>query len=331
MKRKLALLTCLAVLGLGPARILACNVPVFRYALERWVPDNFVITTPAEPTNLVAALRSAPLNLSVESGSATNAAIYVPNAVADQPPLWSGAFTADNVRVLVDSPARREIVRQIQQGASAVWVLLESGNPAADAAAAKLLETELPKLTKELKIPEVDPDDPRTEGNVKLKIAFPMIRVSRTDPAEQLFIRMLLSGNVELDPAKGPIVFPVFGRGRALYGLAGKELTPANIGDVASFLCGACSCEVKEQNPGWDLLLAADWDALIDNPVVKDPELPPLISLSAMAASAQPQPAVARQPAPPTADNALSRNLLLVIAVVVLAAIAGTVIVKRKS
>jgi hypothetical protein len=50
-----------------------------------------------------------------------------------------------------------------------------------------------------------------------------------------------------------------------------------------------------------------------------------------MAASAQPQPAVARQPAPPTADNALSRNLLLVIAVVVLAAMAGTLIVKRKS
>ncbi|MFT5104551.1 MAG: hypothetical protein ACI9UA_000166, partial [Pseudoalteromonas tetraodonis] len=26
------------------------------------------------------------------------------------------------------------------------------------------------------------------------------------------------------------------------------------------FLTGACSCQVKAQNPGWDLLLSADWE-----------------------------------------------------------------------
>lgn len=308
----------------------ACNVPVFRYALERWPADTYLITVPAAPTNLVEALRAAAVNLEVATGPVTNATVWSPQTDPQSPPLWSGAFTADNIRALVDSPARRAIVREMQKGASAVWVLLDSGDAPADTAAAQLLDTELTKLAKELRLPEVDPEDPRTEGNVRLKIAFPMIRVSRADPAEQLFIRMLLSGQAALDPARGPIVFPVFGRGRALYGLAGKELTPANIEDTASFLCGACSCEVKDLNPGWDLLLAADWDALIDNPVVKDPELPPLISLSALAASAQPQPAVARQPAPPSADDTLSRNLLLVIAVVVLVAIAGTLIVKRK-
>ena len=29
---------------------------------------------------------------------------------------------------------------------------------------------------------------------------------------------------------------------------------------MCGFLLGACSCEVKRMNPGWDLLLRADWD-----------------------------------------------------------------------
>jgi len=32
------------------------------------------------------------------------------------------------------------------------------------------------------------------------------------------------------------------------------------IEDVTHFLLGSCSCEVKAQNPGWDLLLNVDWD-----------------------------------------------------------------------
>jgi hypothetical protein len=31
--------------------------------------------------------------------------------------------------------------------------------------------------------------------------------------------------------------------------------------DLTLFLAGACSCQVKEQNPGFDLLIDADWDS----------------------------------------------------------------------
>jgi hypothetical protein len=59
------------------------------------------------------------------------------------------------------------------------------------------------------------------------------------------------------------MVFPVFGRGRALFPLVGAGITPKNIRDAAEFLAGPCSCEVKEQNPGFDLLLKADWRDLL--------------------------------------------------------------------
>ena len=29
------------------------------------------------------------------------------------------------------------------------------------------------------------------------------------------------------------------------------------------FLLGACSCQVKRMNPGWDLLLNVDWDGAL--------------------------------------------------------------------
>ena len=59
------------------------------------------------------------------------------------------------------------------------------------------------------------------------------------------------------------------------------------IHDLTEFLCGACSCQVKEQNPGFDLLLSTNWaealfgedsdgpppGAAIGNGQKKEPEL----------------------------------------------------------
>jgi hypothetical protein len=56
------------------------------------------------------------------------------------------------------------------------------------------------------------------------------------------------------------MVFPLFGRGRAMPALVGAGITPENIKDAAAFLAGPCSCEVKRDNPGVDLLLTADWE-----------------------------------------------------------------------
>ena len=44
-------------------------------------------------------------------------------------------------------------------------------------------------------------------------------------------------------------------RGVVLHALVGRGITPENIEDAHTFITGACSCVVKEQNPGFDLLL----------------------------------------------------------------------------
>ena len=63
-------------------------------------------------------------------------------------------------------------------------------------------------------------------------------------------MRLLLSSEAGLEKTKAPLVFPIFGRGRVLGGL---EVKAKEIEEAARFLCGACSCQVKELNPGVDL------------------------------------------------------------------------------
>jgi hypothetical protein len=57
-----------------------------------------------------------------------------------------------------------------------------------------------------------------------------------------------------------PLLAPIFGRGRVLGAWPASEMGDEQIEEATLFLLGACSCQVKSQNPGWDLLLAVEWD-----------------------------------------------------------------------
>jgi hypothetical protein len=153
---------------------------------------------------------------------------------------------------------RQEIVRRLAAGETAVWLVLESGDAAKDRAARELLTQELKRLESELKLPPIDPGDD-APGRPELKIAFSVLSVPRNQNEEAPLAAMLLHSEPDLAERTDPLVFPVFGQGRALWPLVGAGITPENITRNAGFLVGSCSCEVKEQNPGFDLLLAADW------------------------------------------------------------------------
>jgi hypothetical protein len=86
---------------------------------------------------------------------------------------------------------------------------------------------------------------------------------------------MMLNSQDKTPPADVPAVVPIFGRGRALGILAGQEINSDNLGAAAAFLTGACSCQVKQLNPGVDLLLAADWDSIFEQDLKpREPKVP---------------------------------------------------------
>jgi hypothetical protein len=297
----------------------ACSIPVFRYALERWPSDPYRAIV-FHRGGMTEGQRAELKNLTEEGlAGRSHANIAVQTVDLDQHPepellalweqskgatlpwmvvrhlnatkvagtLWSGPLAEAGIKQVLDSPARREIVRRLAGGESVVWTLLEIGEPQKDAEAAKLIEDRLAYLSNVLQLPKLDQQDLANDAaKDQLRLAFSVVRVSRTDAAEQAFVRMLLGSEPDLAEIAEPLAFPVFGRGRVLYALAGKGINQQHIDEASSFLIGSCSCEVKEQNPGVDLLVSADWDQLISPTLSPDVATPARASLTGAGASA---------------------------------------------
>jgi len=271
----------------------ACSVPVFRYAMERWPADFYdgVLIHRGPMTEEQKQLQNklqeenyeaeAPLNLrllEVDVNDATEEkvkellmseelpetlpalALWYPWQRGRAAPVWQGPFTRSTVSALFDSPVRQKLVERLTEGQTAVWIFLESGNADKDKAALQLLEKELETATQELKEQaESMPDD---WGMPKVTYEFSILPFSRSDPNESMLLTLLLNSEPDLDEfADAPIIFPVFGRGRALYALVGDGITVDNIRETIYFLTGPCGCEIKMMNPGVDLLMVANWDA----------------------------------------------------------------------
>jgi len=277
MHRLLTLLLLAPIGASAPER--TCNIPVFRYALERWAAAPYEVVAfhrgplGDEGKAALNVLREGGANVAVDridvsepvpqkwNDILAKTKLQAPCMVAVYPGTdivaWSGPLSPDAARKLADSPARREVAKRLLEGDSAVWLMLDSGDAAKDDAAATTLDAELKKLVQGLKLPPHAADDPPLLSDVPVRIAFSVLRLKRSDPAETALITMLQNSEAGLE---GPIVYPIFGRGRALWAMAGKGLTPDNIAEAAMFLIGACSCEAKDLNPGLDLLFTADWE-----------------------------------------------------------------------
>jgi hypothetical protein len=274
----------------GAVALHACQVPVFRYALENWSPAHWRVRL---PNTALPGIGAGGANLQIErvTGLAT-LELRLPEGEGEASPVWTGPAETASWQQMLESPVRRELARRLLAGESAVWLLLESGDAAKDAAAGTVLEEALQAAQAELKLPEgvVTPaqfDEPGRKGtaadvlhsDLPLRLAFSVLRLTREDPAEAVLRAMLMKVEPDLaDYAAEPMVFAVFGRGRALEPLIGRGIHADNIREAARYLCGACSCEIKEQNPGMDLLLAADWtpvdQAPKPEPVRVEPEAP---------------------------------------------------------
>ncbi|MCX5685312.1 MAG: hypothetical protein NT049_16775 [Planctomycetota bacterium] len=247
--RRAAVATCLFFIGLSvcaaPAR--ACNVPVFRYALERWAPAPYEVLIfhrgplSAEGQAAVADLRArvradaddSPIVLLVTDLDAAPSAaakklwdaapgaslpwmiVRYPESVGVAENLWAGPLGREAAGAAVDSPLRRQIARDLIRGESGVFLLLECGNREKDEAAAKLLAAQLAQLEKTLELPkpaEGQWNDPvyDEKGPPPMRLGLKMVRLSRTDPAEQFFVKMLLGPKPPPESDGQPVVFPIF-------------------------------------------------------------------------------------------------------------------------
>lgn len=339
----------------------ACNVPVFRYALERWRSDAYqLVVVHKGPLGeadqaKVDALRQESFSesghcnfelITTEWGdeksqpyrshiSQAEAALpwvlLMQPAQRDKPStIWSGPLKDADPARLLDSPGRKEIVKRLVGGESAVWILITSGNKKRDAQAAKLLADNIKILEQELQLPPgIGQPGSELFSEIPLRIDFSTLQILRDDPAERVLVDMLIAGQPSLAEEEGPLAFIAFGRARVLGGIGGDDLNEDLIMEASAMLCGPCSCQMKEMNPGYDLLARADWDSMITGELTGPHEMPPLKGFSDFVAAAPSDDGsstnaavVAQRPASPVAGSPGGGKLMRSVAAIVIAGLA---------
>jgi len=329
---------------LAPVLLLPCSVPVFRYALEHWEPEPYLVVVyhdenwGDEQTQLLAWVedaRQAGANFELrlvdltgevsprdqarwdrlEDKSAPRMLVQLPNSAsvrlgAVAAPVGSAPFNRKQLESLVHSPLRTELADRLTAG-EVVWVFLESGNSDEDDERFKVLTEQLAHLQQTLKLPEIKEEDLASLSTApeKLTIRFSAIRVARNDPREAWFVATLLSVEPDLrdeDVIDQAMIFPVFGRGRALYTLVGRGITADTIHRAAVFLTGACQCTVKAENPGVDLLVSKRWEDYVERTAPEEVEFA-LIGLGGGSPSSAIAPATSPAENPSTRPTEVDR------------------------
>jgi hypothetical protein len=278
---------------------LACDTPVYRYAMYRWEPAPYEVyyfhdkPLDEQVSQIQKLVESAaqseekPANLFFVAVSLTDDPELkkippdvrkvwqdqqdrpVPSYMVVTPhgrKLYQGTLDEPILKAMLASPARNEVAKQLAEGAAGVLIQLSSSDAAANDAAEKVTKELIADVGAgkiELYLPPGMAE--MAEGgeentNPGLQLGF--TKIARTDPAEKWLIDSLLSMEDDLTNdqyAAQPMIFAVFGRGRALPPFVGKGITRENLLECVYFLTGACSCTVKDQNPGMDLLFAENW------------------------------------------------------------------------
>ncbi len=274
----------------------ACDTPVYRYAMYKWEPRPYELyyfhsgSPDADATAVMEAVRAAielrapATNLTLDDVdlSIENALERIPRDVKeawnerpdqDTPTfmlvspsgaqVFAGSLTAADVPSLLDSPVRQQTAKQLEEGNAGVLLLLTGPDKDENARAEKEVQT----LVKRIADGEVElyvsptrgaPVDAAPQKEVTHKIGF--VKVDRDAPQENWLLQMLLAIEDDLHEFDEPMVFAIFGRNRALPPYIGKGITADNLLDCVAFVSGACSCTVRDQNPGTDLLSRYDWD-----------------------------------------------------------------------
>jgi hypothetical protein len=282
-----------------------CNIPVFRYAFENWKQSDYTLHVlyekelNPEEVKLIEYLKShdsnskTPFNYKLEIRDVLKDDIpeniknllkneNLPIIIAEFPVprsgkiAWKGDFSEQNVKNLLNSPVRKKIAESLNIEGTCCFLLLSGGDIKQD----DLIYTALYKKIKILEetTSSVDQSDTpnfnEEEEDRDISLKYSILRLSPDDTAERIFTGMLMNTEDDLHEYKGKtMVFPIYGRGIALYALVGDGITDENIQETAKFLAGPCSCEIKDGNPGIDLLMSCEWEsASVNGDTVQMPE-----------------------------------------------------------
>ncbi len=291
----------LVLCTLMPTEASACTVPVFRYALEHWPASPYRLAvlhrgelSLEQKEALGSLLPTGVRSLDIEtydvseelpegaardqweaaphSDSLPYGLLFLPTDMrVKQPLVWQGALNEEGLaelKSLVYSPLMRQTCRALATGDSAAWLILKGQDEEVNKQTRTLLDDALAEMQDNLKLPhELDPSDStysrQPAPGVPLKKHFSVHEADLDAPKNEILRQILIALAPDSELPSGPMVMPMFGRGRALALLTGGDISERVFWEINSFLVGPCSCKVKQLNPGFDLLAPFPWDEIL--------------------------------------------------------------------
>ncbi len=243
---------------------LACTTKVSEWVLLNSEPNKYTLvyfhnaplTETIQKQNNEIARTISNANIQFTSFSKENIeqpyyALYYKNR------LFNKYTNYNDLRNLTSSPLREKIASELMSGKLCVMLYLKTEDKAKDDKGMQVLQKAL--------------------NSSPFKEVIAVVELSKNYSEEAHFISLLLSVENDLKTINEPMLFGVFGRFKALEPLLGGGITEENINLMIYFLTADCSCLIKDDLPGTDILFTNKWDspvpALVNKIIDANPSL----------------------------------------------------------
>ncbi len=171
--------------------------------------------------------------------------------------LVAGYDNLESLKGITGSPLRKKITGELMEGNLCAMIFLNSGNKAKDEAGLLVVRKSI--------------------ASSPFSSLITLTEVDRNDAGERHFVQMLLHTEEDLKEIGEPMLFGVFGRFRVLEPLLAKGISEENIALMIDFFTADCSCVIKDNLPGINILCETSWEnprpALVNRILDENPHL----------------------------------------------------------
>ena len=243
---------------------LACTTRVSEWVLLNSIPNSYTLIhfhkdplpESSKKQNLSLAGKISTANIRFQTVQRPEIATPY-YALYYQNRLFSKFETIDELQGLTSSPLREKIAAELMAGKLCVLLYLKTDNAVKDEKGMNTIQQSIAS-------------SPFSE-------IITVVGLSRNSRVEHHLASMLLNVEDDLKDIQEPMLFGVFGRFKALEPLLGKGITEDNINLMIDYFTAECSCLIKDDLPGTDILFPDQWanpkTALLNQIIDDNPQL----------------------------------------------------------
>lgn len=243
---------------------MACTTKVSEWVLLNSVPDKYMLvyfhekeiseTVKKQHSEIENGFKTANILLKTMQRDELEKPYY---ALYFNNRLISENIDENQLEKLTFSPLRETVANELMKGKLCVMLYLKCGIPEKDEKGLEVAKNSVAAS------PFAD--------------VITVLELDRKSSEENQFVSLLLNVEDDLNEINEPMLFGVFGKFRTLEPLLAKGISPENISLMIDFFTADCSCLIKDDLPGRNILYNGNWEspqtALVNKIIDANPHL----------------------------------------------------------